>query len=145
MKKSNKSKIILLLGCAGVILGAYGLFAYTSQTNLPREILLTSDEARRTFLREYGQPAAETPPDRTEITLPADGNSSKIYAEYCALQAEQQLPTEYYFGESAVVFTYHLSSSETARAELVCTPEGILVGAMCYDRARFEHMYPLIT
>ncbi len=141
----NHSKLILLLGCTGVILGTGGLLIYTSRHSQPmQELILSDDAARRSYLAECGQNAAEKPPIQREITLP-EGGTSRIYEAYSALQDTQHLPLSEHAGQDAVVWTYTLTTSETARAELICTPDGLLLGAILYDCTRFDRMYPLIT
>lgn len=140
----NRSFIILTMGVAGVFLGVVGLVRYIHMNPPAAEILLNSDEARRDFLSECGQIPKDEPPAQLEITLPASGDSS-VFGTYCTLQSEQQLPLSDHFGEEAVMWTYTLEASPTARAELICTPDGLLLGAMGYDCKSFHRMYPLIT
>ncbi|MBQ8515490.1 MAG: DUF4830 domain-containing protein [Ruminococcus sp.] len=141
----NHSRLILFLGCTGAILGTAGLLLYTARTHSPvQELILDSDAARRSFLSECGRNAAETPPVQSELTLP-EGGTSDIYEAYCALQDTQQLPLLDHAGQKAVRWTYTLSQDPSYRAELICTPEGLLLGAMYYDCTRFDRMYPILT
>ncbi len=144
MKKSG-SIFILVLGCAGFILGLWGLISYTGKQEEYTQILLTSDESRRQCLAEFGQTATDVPPVAQEIRLPEDDTSSQAYDTYCQLQKEQSLPLHEYAGQNAVIWTYTLENCKTHRAELICSPEGLLLGAMCYDCTKPYYMYPLIT
>ncbi len=140
----NKSKLILTLGLSGIILGVYCLYTCCGKNEESREIILGCDEACRSFLSENGLNATEKPPESVEIVLPSD-DSSFIYGAYCTLQREQHLPVSDYFGKEATVYTYALDTSPTARAELVCSKDGLLLGAMYYDRTSFQSMYAVIT
>lgn len=139
----NRSLIIITMGISGVIIGIAGLVRYIKENPPALDILLNGDEARRHFLSECGRAANEEPPAQLEITLPASGGSS-VFRAYCDIQSKQRLPLSEHFSETAVVWTYTLECAPTARAELVCTPEGVLIGAMYYDCTSFENMYPLI-
>lgn len=141
----NHSRLILFLGCTGAILGTAGLLLYTARHHSPvQERILETDAQRRSFLSECGYIAAETPPVQSELTLPEDGTSG-VYEAYCALQDTQQLPLSEYAGQEAVRWTYTLSQGPSCRAELICSPEGLLLGAICYDCTRFDRMYPILT
>lgn len=140
----NHSRLILILGCTGAAICTAGLLFYTAHHEPLQEVILTDDAARRSFLAEHGQDAAENPPVQSDVTLPAD-STSRIYEAYCTLQDTQRLPLSEYSGQDAVIWTYTLTQSPTCRAELICTPEGLLLGAVCYDCTRFDRMYPLIT
>ncbi len=139
----KKSKLILVLSGCALILGGYVLYNTTHPVSLYSEINLSTEESRRDFLRTCGLSISEMPPDTAEITLPSDDNSI-IYAQYCQLQEKQSLGVKNHFGKPAFAYTYTLTDPETARAELVCTEEGVLIGAMYYDRTSFQNMYPLI-
>jgi hypothetical protein len=139
----NRSLIILTMGIAGVGLGIFGLVRYIDQNPQPAEILLVSDEARRDILAEYGCTTKEVPPEQQDIILPTGGDMS-VYGDYCALQQEQQLPLSDHFGEEAVMWTYTLEDSPYSRAEIICTPDGLLLGLMRYDNRSFHRMYPII-
>ncbi|MDD6268632.1 MAG: DUF4830 domain-containing protein [Oscillospiraceae bacterium] len=139
----KRSLAILIAGTAGAIAGAAWLINFTAENPPSYEILLNGDAAMRQFLAEYGCEPNEEPPAQHEITLPASGDST-VFSAYCRLQEQQKLPLEEHFGQEAVKWTYSLDSSSGARAELICTPEGILLGAMRYDCRRFDLMYPVI-
>lgn len=139
----NRSMIILTMGIAGVGLGIFGLVRYIDQNPQPAEILLSSDEARRALLAEYGCTTKETPPNQQDIILPTGGDTS-VFGDYCALQKEQNLPLSDHFGEEAVIWTYTLDNSPSLRAEIICTPDGLLLGLMRYDNKSFNYMYPII-
>ncbi len=140
----KKPKLILTLSLCALILGGYVLYNTARPVSPYAEIILDSEESRRAFLKTCKLSISEMPPDTAEITLPSDDNSI-IYARYCTLQEEQSLGVKNHFGKSATVYTYTIADPETARAELVCTEEGLLVGAMYYDRTSFQNMYPLIN
>lgn len=140
----NRSLVILTMGIVGVISGAAGLFHYIRSNPPATEIILSSDSEMRSFLSECGHPPKNEPPLQQEITLPASSDSS-VFGTYCALQSEQNLPLSQHFGENAIVWTYAVDGLPTARAELICTKDGLLVGAMYYDRLNFHRMYPVIT
>ncbi|MBQ8724252.1 MAG: DUF4830 domain-containing protein [Oscillospiraceae bacterium] len=140
----NKSKLLILSGAAGAVMGVFWLCSYINNNPPYEEFILTDDQSRRVFIAEYTSEPTKTPPIRQEITLPEDG-SSKVYETYGMLQDKQRLPLSDYSGQNAVLWTYTLSGCPTARAELICTPDGLLLGAMCYDCTRFDLMYPLIT
>lgn len=140
----NRSLIILTMGVAGVGIGMFGLVRYINQNPPLEEIFLVSDEERRDFLAGYGYMSKEVPPAQQDITLPASGDMS-VFGDYCNLQQEQKLPLSDHFGENAVVWTYTLEDSPSSRAEIICTPDGLLLGLMRYDSKSFHHMYPIIT
>ncbi|MGN0592376.1 MAG: DUF4830 domain-containing protein [Ruminococcus sp.] len=141
----NHSKLILLLGCTGVLIGTGGLLIYAAHHHQPmQELYLKDDSERRSYLAQWGHTAAEEPPVQSEAILP-EGGTSSVYETYCALQEAQHLPLSQYAGQEAVIWTYTLTCSASARAELICTPDGLLLGAMCYDCTRFDRMYALIT
>lgn len=140
----NRSFIILTMGVVGVMLGAAGLVRYIHTNPPAAEIVLNSDEARRKFLSEHGKTTKDEPPVELEITLPTGGDTS-VFGTYCDIQQEQSLPLAKHFGENAVMWTYTLNDSPTVRAELICTKDGLLVGAMSYDCTNFHRMYPIIT
>lgn len=140
----NKSKFILISGLSGVIIGTFWLCGYVSKNPSDAQIYLRNDADMRTFISQHTETPTESPPTRQEITLPEDG-SSKIYETYTLLQDKQHLPISDHAGQKAVLWTYTLSYCPDHRAELICTPEGLLLGAICYDCTRFDLMYPLIT
>ncbi len=140
----NRSLIILTMGIAGVGLGVFGLVRYIDRMPQTEEILLMSDDERRGFLSGYGCIAKEEPPVQQDIILPASGNSS-VFGDYCALQNDQKLPLSEHFGEKAVVWTYTLEGASAEHAEIICTPDGLLLGLMKYDSKNFYRMYPIIT
>lgn len=140
----NRSLVILAMGIVGVISGAAGLFHYIRSNPPAAEIILSSDSEMRSFLSEYGHNPKNELPSQQEITLPASSDSS-VFGTYCALQSEQKLPLSQHFGENAIVWTYTVEGLPTTRAELICTKDGLLIGAMCYDRLNFHRMYPVIT
>lgn len=139
----KKPKLIFALSLCALILGGYVLYNTTHPVSPYAELCLENEESRLAFLKTCGLSISEMPPDTAEITLPSD-DSSLIYNQYCLLQKKQSLGLENHFGEAATVYTYTLTKPETARAELVCTEEGLLVGAMYYNRTSFQNMYPLI-
>lgn len=139
----NRSLVILAMGIAGAVIGTAGLLCYASGADDFRELMLCSDSERRSYISECGKNPCEEPPAQMKITLPAGGDSA-VFGEYCALQTGQGLPLSEHFGEEAVVYTYSLPDDESAgRAELICTPEGLLLGAMYYSCREFYRMYPL--
>ncbi|MBO5226547.1 MAG: DUF4830 domain-containing protein [Ruminococcus sp.] len=140
----NKSKTILIFGAAGVFFGSVLLCRCISLDPPAQSFILTTDILRRDFIAECSLSATELPPTYQEIILPEDG-SSEVYESYLLLQDKQRLPLSEYAGQKAVIWTYTLSDNPAYRAELICTPEGLLLGAMCYDCTRFDLMYPMIT
>lgn len=139
------SKLLLFSGCAGAVFGIWLLTAYVTQTEPFDQILLETEESRLLILDEYGQTAAEMPPVTQEIRLPEGGSSSQVYDTYCQLQTKQNLPLAEYAGQEAVIRTYTLAGCSTHKAELICSPDGLLLGAMLYDSTEPYYMYPLIT
>lgn len=140
----NRSLIILTMGVVGVMLGTAGLVCYIHKNPPAAEIVLNSDEEMREFLSEYDKTAKDEPPVKLEITLPKECNTS-VFGTYCDIQKEQSLPLAEHFGEEVVMWTYTLNDLPTMRAELICTKDGLLVGAMRYDCINFHRMYPIIT
>lgn len=140
----NRSLIILTMGVVGVMLGSAGFVRYIHKNPPAAEIVLNSDEEMRRFLSEYGKTSKDEPPLRLEITLPTECGTS-VFGTYCDIQKEQSLPLSEHFGEEVVMWTYTLNDLPTMRAELICTKDGLLVGAMRYDCINFDHMYPIIT
>lgn len=139
----NRSLVILAMGIAGAVIGTAGLLSYASGADDFREFMLYSDSDRRSFIAECVMQPCEEPPAQMKVVLPAGGDSS-VFGEYCRLQEEQQLPLSEHFGEEAVVYTYNIPYEEnTGRAELICTPEGLLIGAMYYSSREYYRMYPL--
>lgn len=140
----NRSLIILAAGAAGVILGAAGLISYVRSCPVYSEIILKDDADKRSFLRQWGINVKNEPPEKLEITLPAGGDSM-IFGEYCRLQSSQHLPLSEHFGENADVWTFAADSSPAARIQLICTKDGLLIGAMRYDCTGFDRIYSVIT
>jgi hypothetical protein len=138
----KRSRWYVWLCGLGILLGSGGLLWYCHATPV-QEIILTDDPARRQYLTQYGCTPDETPPTSAAITLP-ESDASTVYAAYLALQKAQQLPLAQYAGTDAVLWTYTLTDDETARAELICTPDGLLLGAMRYDCTRFDRMEPVM-
>lgn len=140
----NRSLIILAAGAAGVILGTAGLISYVRSHPEYSEIILRDDSDKRNFLQNCGILLKREPPEKLEITLPAGGDSV-IFGKYCILQSKQQLPISEHFGESAEVWTYAAESSPSARVQLICTKDGLLIGAMHYECNSFDRMYSVIS
>ena len=139
------SRTILIAGCVGFAAGSWWLVSHINSVPDFSHIVLETEQLQRSCLAEHGQTAAEMPPVKQEIRLPEGGSSSQIYNTYCALQTKQNLPLSEYAGQDAVIWTYTLEGCSTHRAELICTPDGLLLGAMCYDSTQPYYMYPLIT
>ncbi len=140
----KSSRIILIVGCIGFAAGSWWLLCHTPAKPEYARITLQNEQLQRDYLAQYGQTTAEEPPVKLEIRLPK-GGSSQIYNTYCQLQTTQQLPLSEYEGQNAVVWTYTLEGCSTHRAELICSPDGLLLGAMLYDSTEPYYMYPVIT
>lgn len=116
-------KYIFLLIPAAIIIAV--VCCHQRTPALP-SVPAATEEQRIAFLRSEGWEAA--PIGTQAVTIPQpDG----IYADYAALQAQQQLPLTEYIGQPAMLYTYALSGTDLV-AELL-TADGILIGAQCYD------------
>ncbi len=126
---------ILILGCAGFLLGGVWLIRWTERAPAAKptaEIAASSEADRLAFLQAEGFSDCRLL-STEEIQLPtaADG----AYADYAALQETQHLPLSAHFGESVTQYTYAQSSAaqDTLRVELLVDENQMLVGAMQYD------------
>ena len=116
-------KYSLLLIPAAVIIA---LVCCHQNTPVLPSIPAATEDQRIAFLRSEGW---EGPPIGTQtITIPQpDG----IYADYAALQAQQQLPLTEYIGQQEMLYTYALKGTDLI--DELLTAEGVLIGAQCYD------------
>lgn len=140
----NRSVFVLAAGGAGVILGTFLLISFAQSRPVYSEIILQSEKDKRNFLENCGVSLKNEPPDIAYITLPMSSDT-KVFGEYCILQSEQNLPLSEHFGEKAEVWTFAAESSACGMVQLICTENGLLVGAMHYDSTSFDRMYSVIT
>ncbi len=71
-----------------------------------------------------------------QITIPTDFSGN--YANYAALQEQQQLPLRKYAGKPAICVTYHIENSAQPMCAELLVADGILIGAQCYAPERSE-------
>lgn len=110
---------------------------------LPVLVKLPDDEARRAFLEQYGCPAEpDTPIYSCPVTIP-EHDSSSIYQAYRHLQMEQQLPFSTASGDTGTEYTYTISDTE--RAALLISEDGLLLAAIRYDSTQPQILLPVMT
>lgn len=139
----NRAYIVIAAGAAGAILGIAVLLNYVRSIPRYSEIILQSEQEKRDFLENCGISLKSEPPDVSYITLPLSIDSG-VFGEYCQLQSKQNLPLAEHFGEEAQVWTFAESSSLTAKVQLICTNDGLLLGLIGYDSTRYDLMYRVI-
>lgn len=110
------------------------------------EIMLSTNEERRDFLRRFGWETSEEPIEIVEITIPAEFN--EVYKNYNDIQKKQGFNLEQYKSKSAKRYTYQIKNypnvSDEVRANLIIADDRLIGGDVMTTRLNgFMHGFSI--
>ncbi len=97
-------------------------------TDAMQEIPAVTEEDQHRWLAAQGIQAERIRAQTVTIPQEFTGN----YADYAALQKQQQLPLSAYAGKQAACVTYEIRDSVPPMYTELLIADGILIGAQCY-------------
>jgi hypothetical protein len=127
MKHYLKLKYLLVL--PPLVLCGAAICLCHRQSPVRKEITAATENDRTAWLALQGWEAELLTSEA--VTIPTD--FSGTYADYAAMQEQQQLPLSLYKGERAVRYTYLLKNTEPVLYAELLTAEGLLIGVQYYS------------